>query len=440
VGKKYSSHKEHKEHKATQRRIKLSGLCASVGEKNKTKMKKLLFIGLITLVACAATKQDGSTEEAKKDSLYKAYQSYFPIGTAINPDVDLASEDRKKFIAKHYNSVTAENQMKLKFIHPQKDKWNWTPADDIVTFARANKMKIRGHALIWQQNVPLWFIMNNGSFVTKEELYKNMKEHIDAMMNRYKADVYCWDVVNEAISDAPKDFFKEKDTLYKIAGEEYVEMAFRYARAADPKAQLFYNDYRFSDSTKRRKIFELLKRLKAKGTPIDGVGMQSHYTPNEVTREYLQETIDMFAGIGLKVQITELDVSVYNYRDKNGPDVNKADDVYTDTRKKTQEDFYTMLFDVYRKNKSKINGVTFWGSSDMRKNYRTNRIGKMDYPFLFDEFMKPKPVFNKIKVSNCFNKQYGFYYNCYCTNYICRKWCLEQYSNMGWWCCTNIYG
>jgi endo-1,4-beta-xylanase len=124
--------------------------------------------------------------------------------------------------------------------------------------------------------------------------------------------------------------------------------------------------------------------------------MQSHYTPNEVTREYLQETIDMFAGLGLEVQVTELDISVYNYRDKKGMEANKADDAYTDTRKKSQEEFYTMLFEVYRKNKSKITGVTFWGSSDMRKNYRTNRIGKMDYPFVFDEFMKPKPVYYKL--------------------------------------------
>jgi endo-1,4-beta-xylanase len=365
--------------------------------------KVILLFSMPILICCATAKQAPvvpvtveTNDDMPAKSLCKAYNTYFPIGAAINPDLDLISAKRKAFIAKHYNSVTPENQMKLKFIHPQKDKWNWEPADNIVAFARANKMKVRGHALIWQQNVPQWFVMNNNNLINKEELYKNMKEHINAMINRYKTEVYCWDVVNEAISDVPKDLFKEKDTLYKIAGEEYVEMAFRYARAADPKAQLYYNDYRFSDSTKRRKIFELLKRLKAKGMPIDGVGMQSHYIPNEVSREYLQETIDMFAGIGLKVQITELDVSVYNYRDKNGPDININDDAYTDARKETQESFYTMLFEVYRKNKNKITGVTFWGTSDARKNFRQNRIGKMDYPFLFDEFIQPKKVFYTI--------------------------------------------
>lgn len=325
-------------------------------------------------------------------SLYKAYSGFFPIGAAINPEVDFESPERKEFIIKQYNSVTPENQMKMRFIHPGENHWNWEPADKIVGFARTNHMRIRGHTLVWQQKMPKWFIMNGNSICTKEILYKRMKTHIDAVMGRYKKDVYCWDVVNEAISDSPAEVFRNKDTLYQIAGEEYVEMAFRFAREADSFAKLYYNDYRFSDPVKRKKIFELLKKLVDKGVPIDGVGMQSHYVPGEVTREYLQETIDMFAAIGLEIQITELDVSVYDYRNKNGPDVNKEDDVYTEQRMKVQSDMYKMLFEVYRKNKDKVTGVTFWGTSDMRNNYRTRRIGKMDYPFLFDEALKSKKV------------------------------------------------
>lgn len=356
-------------------------------------MKKegILVVSLFSLILLRSALQ---IEETK--SLYKAYESYFPIGAAINPTVDLASEERKLFISGQYNSVTPENQMKPKQIHPKEKVWNWEPADKIVRFARENRMKIRGHALVWYQNAPDWMVKQNGKLATKDFLYEKMKSHITQMLGRYKAHVYCWDVVNEAISDNPKEIFREKDTLFAIAGEEYVEMAFRMAREADPNAQLFYNDYRFSDPVKRKKIFDLLKRLKEKGVPIDGVGMQSHYVPNEVTREYLQETIDMFAGIGLKVQVTELDVSVYNYRDKKSTDADKNDDKYTDERKKQQADMYNMLFEVYRKNKNKITGVTFWGTSDMRKNYRTNRIGKMDYPFLFDENMKPKPFFGNL--------------------------------------------
>jgi len=363
-------------------------------------MKKSLFKLLsFVLLGCAAVVKAPVTAPATNGgevSLYKAYQHYFPVGAAINPEADLVSAERKSFIAQQYNSVTAENQMKPKQIHPKEKIFNWEPADKIVAFAKENKMKVRGHTLVWQQNVPQWMSMIDGKLASKEVLYAKMKSHITAVMNRYKEDVYCWDVVNEAISDNPKEIFREKDTLNLIAGEEYIEMAFRYARQADPKAQLYYNDYRLSNPDKRKKIYELLRRLKQKGVPIDGLGMQSHYTPNEVTREYLQETIDMFSQLGLKVQVTELDVSVYNYRDKNSSDTDKADDIYTEARKLAQMNFYNMLFEVYRKNKDKITGVTFWGTSDMRKNYRTNRIGKMDYPFLFDEQMQAKPALKKI--------------------------------------------
>jgi len=201
--------------------------------------------------------------------------------------------------------------------------------------------------------------------------------------------------VNEAISNNTAEIFRPSDTLYQIAGEDYVEMAFRYARAADPAAKLFYNDYRFSNPVKRQKIYDMLVRLLNKGTPIDGVGFQSHYIPDEITESYLQETIDMFASLGLKIQITELDVSVYDYRTPGSPDMNPADDQYTAAREAKQTATYDMLFKVYRRNKDKITGISFWGAADSRNNFRTNEIGKMDYPFLFDEFYKPKKAFYK---------------------------------------------
>jgi endo-1,4-beta-xylanase len=368
-------------------------------------MKVTLFVfALLSFLSCVSTVKKTQTTNDNQEppvttapiALYKAYAAYFPIGTAINPEADLVSAQRKEFITQQYNSVTAENQMKPKQIHPKENVFNWEPADKIVAFAKENKMKVRGHALVWQQNVPQWMCVIDGKLVSKEMLFAKMKSHINAVVNRYKNDVYCWDVVNEAISDKEDEFFRANDTLNLIAGEEYIEMAFRFAREADPKAILYYNDYRFSNPVKRKKIYDLLKRLKEKGVPIDGVGLQSHYTPNEITRGYLQETFDMFSKIGLKIQITELDVSVYNYRDKSHLDASKTDDLYTDARKKTQEDFYEMLFELYRKNKDKITAVTFWGASDLRKNYRTIRIGKMDYPFFFDENMQPKNVFFRV--------------------------------------------
>lgn len=353
-------------------------------------MKQAILI-LITLIISGTSRCQLSVNH--DTSLYKAYEPLFPIGAAINPSVDLASEQRKSFIAQQYNCVTPENQMKPKQIHPKENEWNWKPADEIVEFARNNKMKVRGHTLVWQQNIPYWMIYKNGKIADSAFLFQQMQSHIVGMMNRYSEHVYCWDVVNEAISDIPNELYRKTDTLYMIAGESYIEQAFRFAREADPNAILFYNDYRFSNPSKRKKIYELMKRMLQKGVPIDGIGIQSHYVPNEITPAYLQETIDMFHQLGLQVQITELDVSVYNYRDKASPDSDPADEVYSMDRMKVQSEMYRMLFDVYALNADKITGVTFWGTSDMRKNYRTYRIKKMDYPFLFNEFCQPKQIY-----------------------------------------------
>lgn len=352
------------------------------------KIISLLFIGVFFLLSFR--------KKQEHPSIAQLYAKYFPIGAAINPVVDLASEERKNFIAYQYNSVTPENQMKPLQIHPKEDKWNWTPADNIVRFAKEHNMKVRGHVLVWYQNAPEWLIKEKNKLATKEQLYKKMKNHITTVLNRYKNLVYCWDVVNEAISDNPKEIFRDNDSLYAIAGDEYVEMAFRFAREADPNVQLFYNDYRFSDPVKRKKIYDLLKRLKEKGVPIDGVGMQSHYTPNEVSDKYLQETIDMFSDLGLKVQITELDISVYNYRDKKKFSSEKNDGSYTQAREDSQAAMYDMLFKLYRRNKTKITGVTLWGTTDMEDNFRSKRIGIRDYPFLFSEKMLPKSSFDSI--------------------------------------------
>jgi endo-1,4-beta-xylanase len=367
-------------------------------------MKKIFFLVyafsfLIIQTSCSQKTATVQTNKSQIPSLCKAYEPYFPIGAAINPNMDLKTEERRSFAAYHYNSVTAENQFKPRFLQPKEGVWKWDPADSVANFARKNKMKIRGHALVWYQSTPEWMVKDGDKPASKELLLKRMKTHIETVVKRYKKDVYCWDVVNESISedsDKPDEIYRPTDPLFQILGEEYVAQAFIMARAADPQAKLYYNDFRFSDPVKRKKIYDLLKRMLDRGVPIDGVGFQTHLIPDEETEEYLQESIDMFSGLGLKVQITELDVSVYKFRDPKHPDANKADDAYTDLRQQKQADMFDMVMRVCRRNAGKVTGVTFWGTSDARRNYRTVRIGKMDYPFLFDEFMKPKPVFDRI--------------------------------------------
>lgn len=367
-------------------------------------MKQLIFSIIITAFlgttqGCSQKTTNSQTADNKVPSLCKAYEKYFPIGAAINPSMDLTSEERMKFAAYHFNSITAENQFKPRYTHPKENLWRWEGADSIINFARKYKLKVRGHTLVWHQATPEWMVKDGDKPASKELLLARMKNHIETSMNRYKNDVYCWDVVNEAISeDSTKldEIYRPTDPLYKILGEEYVAQAFIMARAVDPKAQLFYNDFRFSDPIKRKKIYDLMKRMKDRGVPIDGIGFQTHLVPDEETEAYLQESIDMFSKLGLKVQITELDVSVYKFRDPKHPDADKSDTDYSEARKQKQSDMYDMVMRVCRRNAGKVTGVTFWGTSDARRNYRTIRIGKMDYPFVFDEFMQPKPVFYRI--------------------------------------------
>jgi endo-1,4-beta-xylanase len=367
-------------------------------------MKKIFFLVyafnfLVIQTSCSQKTATVQTNKSQIPSLCKAYEKYFPIGAAINPSMDLKTQERRSFAAYHYNSVTAENQFKPRFLQPKEGVWKWAPADSVANFARKNKMKIRGHALVWYQSTPDWMVKDGGKPASKALLLERMKTHIETVVKRYKKDVYCWDVVNESISedsDKPDEIYRPTDPLFQILGEEYVAQAFIMARAADPKAQLYYNDFRFSDPVKRKKIYDLLKRMLDRGVPIDGVGFQTHLIPDEETEEYLQESIDMFSSLGLKVQITELDVSVYKFRDPKHPDAKKADDAYTEARAQKQSDMFEMVMRVARRNAGKVTGVTFWGTSDARRNYRTVRIGKMDYPFLFDEFMKPKPVFDRV--------------------------------------------
>jgi endo-1,4-beta-xylanase len=353
---------------------------------------------MATVQSCSQKTTLQTNKSSTVPSLWQAYKDFFPIGAAINPSMDLKTEERRKFAAYHYNSVTAENQFKPRFLQPKEGVWKWEPADSIADFARENKMKIRGHALVWYQSTPQWMVKDGDKPASKELLLKRMKTHIETVMSRYKNDVYCWDVVNESISEnsLTDSIFRPSDPLFQILGEEYVAQAFIMARAVDPKAQLYYNDFRFSDPVKRKKIYDLLKRMLDRGVPIDGVGFQTHLVPDEETEAYLQESIDMFSKLGLKIQITELDVSVYNFRNPKHPDADKSDDNYTDARKQKQSDMFEMVMRVCRRNAGKVTGVTFWGTSDARRNYRTIRIGKMDYPFLFDEFMKPKPVFYRV--------------------------------------------
>ncbi|HEX8607328.1 MAG TPA: endo-1,4-beta-xylanase, partial [Pedobacter sp.] len=200
-----------------------------------------LYFGALLVFLVPA---DLSAQQKKQEDkgLKDYYQSYFPIGVAVTPG-QLKDPAQRDLILRHFNSLTAENAMKMGPIHPEENRYDWTGADAIVNFAVANGLKVRGHNLCWHTQAPKWMFQGeSGNPVTKEVLLERLKAHIYAVVGRYKGRIYAWDVVNEAVSDDPKQFLRNS-LWYQICGEDYIAKAFQYAHEADPKAVLFYNDY-----------------------------------------------------------------------------------------------------------------------------------------------------------------------------------------------------
>ena len=242
--------------------------------------------------------------------------------------------------------------MKPQPTEPVEGQWNWENADKIANFARANKIGLRGHCLVWHAQTPDWmFHDEKGNLVSKEVLFERMRKHIHTIVNRYKDVVYAWDVVNEAMTDDPKAEVPYRQSLYyKIAGDEFIKKAFEYAHEADPKALLFYNDYNETNPAKRDRIYNMVKSMKAEGIPISGIGMQGHYNTLSPTEDEFRKAIELYSQVVDNIHITELDVRI-NTREQGGQlSVNQDNRTLelTPEADEAQVAQYDMLFRVLR--------------------------------------------------------------------------------------------
>jgi endo-1,4-beta-xylanase len=353
----------------------------------------LLLSAAVLLIHCSGTKnaQGDSADKGLKDY----YKDYFPIGAAVSPQ-GLKRPEERQLILEQFASMTPENAMKMGPIHPRENEYFWKDADSIAAFARDNGLKLRGHTLCWHSQTPRWLFVdstkNPPDTVSKEVLYKRLKEHITAVVTRYKGTIYAWDVVNEVISDNPNEYFRNSP-FYRICGEEFVEKAFEYAHAADPNALLFYNDYNETNPVKREKIYRMVKGLKDKGVPIHGIGMQAHWSIHDLTEGQVDSTISKFAELGLKIQLTELDLKVQPAGNRARLDSARE---YTAEREKLQTEKYEMIFRVLRKYRNVINAVTFWNVSDKYSWLDRRNGGGRAYPLLFDTTYKPKKAYYQV--------------------------------------------
>ncbi|MDF2521971.1 MAG: Endo,4-beta-xylanase [Clostridia bacterium] len=327
---------------------------------------------------------------AKILSLSEAYKDYFKIGAAVRVE-DLQGV-HGELLKKHFNSITAENAMKFGEIQPVEGKYDFDKTDKMKEFVLNNNMGMRGHTFLWHNQTPTWlFVDNNGNQVSKELLLERLKQHIRTLVNRYGDVIYAWDVVNEAIEDKSGEQYRDT-TWRRIIGEDYIKTVFELAKEEINGAQLYYNDYNNELPNKLDKSYIMLKDLIAKGTPIDGVGIQAHWniTDNNLI-DNLRNAIEKYASLGLKVQITELDVSMFNFE-------NKRKDLLEPTSEMLylQEKMYNNIFGTFREYKDVVNSVTFWGISDMytwKDNFPVH--GRKDWTMLFDINGRPKASYDR---------------------------------------------
>lgn len=224
------------------------------------------------------------------------------FGTAIA--ANLLNDGTYVTIAnREFNMITAENEMKMDALQPQRGVFNWQSGDRIVNWALQNGKKVRGHALAWHSQQPGWMQSLSGS-----ALRQAMIEHITQVATYYRGKIYAWDVVNEAFADGSSG--ARRDSNLQRTGNDWIEVAFRTARQADPDAKLCYNDYNIDNwsHAKTQAVYNMVRDFKARGVPIDCVGFQAHFNSGNPVPSNYHVTLQNFADLGVEVQITELDI------------------------------------------------------------------------------------------------------------------------------------
>ena len=363
-------------------------------------MRRTIRLTLMLMMVCGIAKaQWGQAPDPNAGlGMKDTYKNYFSIGVAVNQR-NVVTPEQMALIQKEFNSITAENDMKPVSVHPKEGVWNWGGADSIANFCREKGIKLRGHCLCWHSQFSDWmFYDKKGKPVKKEVFYERLREHIHAVVNRYKDVVYCWDVVNEAIADQafgwpghPANPYRES-TVYKLCGDEFIAKAFQFAHEADPNALLFYNDYNECDPGKRDRIYNMVKKMQSQGVPIHGIGMQGHYNIYGPSEEDIDAAITKYAELVKHIHVTELDLRTNTeqggqLRFSRGETKPQAPYIST-----LQEDQYNRIFRIFRKHKDVIDCVTFWNLSD-----RDSWLGVNNHPLPFDENYKPKKSYLVIK-------------------------------------------
>ena len=343
--------------------------------------------------------------KADVDAKTKLYEKYDPYNIKIGAAFNYGNLNNYDDIAGHFNSFTCENEMKWVSTEPQNDYCTFEKADAMVQWAKDHNMKVRGHTLVWHTQTPEW-VWSSG----RDQTLANIDDHIERMLKHFNVGddtVYCWDVVNEALDDNDSnqnETYRKSGFYTSVGSEEYIAHAFikadEVAKKIGSDVQLFYNDYNLDNPNKRAKAVKLIEYVRSERGRIDGIGMQGHYKMPTFNLKNFEESIKTFTGMGLDVQLTELDLSIYAWGE---PGIKP----FNETLKQQQADLYGEIFRILRQYSKPwkagagvVTGATFWGVAD---DYTwldsQNQAGggssadRKDYPLLFDIYHRPKKAF-----------------------------------------------
>ena len=326
----------------------------------------------------------------------------FTVGASLK-EKDFREQDAENvaLILREFNTVTPENDLKWSRINPARDTFKWDVADAYVKFGEKHDLWTIGHCLVWYLALPD-YIKNETDPVTVRAI---VEEHIQTVAGRYAGRIDGWDVLNEALEE---DGTMRDWSIPRGLGDNWVSEVFKLAKAADPDAELYYNDYNLYKPSKRAGAVRMLKKALANGAPIDGIGMQCHYALDQPELAEIEASIKAFADLGLKVMITELDVSVlpnpWNQLSadprlsfENTPYMNPYPDALPDSVAQAQAVRYADFFRLFRKHADKISRVTFWNVNDADTwlNYSPIK-GRTNYPLLFDRNYRAKVAYDSV--------------------------------------------
>ncbi|PZG22552.1 1,4-beta-xylanase [Micromonospora craterilacus] len=375
------------------------------------KLRRWMAVGAVAVATVTALNTVPATASRPYDPTAQSLRTLalrhgLQIGTAVDmAALNNANDPRyRQITATEFSSVTAENVMKWESLEPTRGNYDWAPADQLIDFAKRNKQTVRGHVLVWQNQLPGWLTsgVEDGS-ISKQELRELLRKHITTVVSRYKGKISQWDVVNEAVSD-PWDnppTLHYKGFWAQHLGPGYLADAFRWARAADPKVLLFYNDYNIEAfgsgnpaNDKTQFVYDMVKGLLAQRVPIDGVGSQGHLGTQYGNYDTLQVTdaLKRFTALGLATAFTEVDV-----RSEMTEAVQAGDSAEINPRLQASAANFSVLMKACLAVRSCIS-FTVWGFSDKHSWVPT----WFDNPpeglaTIYDENYQPKRAYHEIK-------------------------------------------